>query len=92
MWQYWARVLGAVGVGRMAVAEGHMVVVLGVDHLVAHPSQPAPRPGRGWTAVAQGHTVVVQRVDHPAPESTGATARTGVDCCGSGGRSGCAEG
>ena len=36
MWQYSARVLGVVGVGRMAVAEGHMVVVLRVDDFVAH--------------------------------------------------------
>ena len=44
--------LGAMGVGKMAAAEGHTVVVMRVDHLVAHPSRPAPRPGQGWTAAA----------------------------------------
>ena len=77
MWQYWARVLGAVGIGRMAVAERHMVVLLGVDHVVAHPSQPAPRPGQGWTAVAQRHIVVVMRVEHPVAHPSQPAPRPG---------------
>ena len=40
----------------MAVAEGHMLVVLGVDNLVAHAGQRAMGPGRGgrlWLNVTQ---------------------------------------
>ena len=33
MWHYWATVLAAVGAGRMAVADWHMVVVLGLTAL-----------------------------------------------------------
>ena len=64
MWRKWATVLAALGFGGVAVAEQHMVVVMRVELLVAHPSQPAPWPGQGWSALAQRHTVVVLRVDH----------------------------
>ena len=39
-------VLAAVGVGGMAVAERHMVVVPGIDRRVAHPKQPSALPGK----------------------------------------------
>ena len=39
----------------MDAAQGHAVVVMRVDHPVAHPSQPAPGSGQRATSAAQGH-------------------------------------
>ena len=47
MWQQWAKLLGALGFGRIAADQGHTVFGMRVDHSVANPSRPAPRPGRG---------------------------------------------
>ena len=46
MWQQGARMLGAVGVGKMAAAEEHALVVMRVAHLVAHQSA-GDRAGAG---------------------------------------------
>ena len=58
------RLFGAVGLGHIAVAEGHVVVVIRVDHLVVRPSQPAPGPGLGQMDASQGQAVVVKKVEH----------------------------
>ena len=36
----------------MAAVEGHTVVVMRVDHPVAHLSRPALGPGQQWSAAA----------------------------------------